>query len=60
MGAVNVLLGALSGAGSQNSIALRKGLLKNKEVYKTFSTLYSATNKYTAGFISKRGFIDSN
>lgn len=31
-------------------------MLKNKEVYKTFSTLYKATNKYAAGTISKRGF----
>ena len=56
MGAVNVLFGAWAGAGSQNSKALAKGLLKNKEVYKTFSTLYKATNKYAAGIISKRGF----
>ena len=60
MGAVNALFGFCSGAGSQNSKALGKGLLKNKEVYKTFSTLYKATNKYTAGTISKRGFNDSN
>ena len=56
MGAVNVLFGAWAGAGSQNSKELGKGLLKNKEVYKTFSTLYKATNKYAAGTISKRGF----
>ena len=56
MGAVNAILGFCSGAGSQNSKELAKGLLKNKEVYKTFSTLYKATNKYTAGTISKRGF----
>ena len=56
MGAVNAILGFCSGAGSQNSKELGKGLLKNKEVYKTFSTLYKATNKYTAGTISKRGF----
>ena len=60
MGAVNVILGACSGAGSQNSEELGKRLLKNKEVYKTFSTLYKATNKYAAGTISKRGFIDNN
>ncbi len=60
MGAVNAILGFCSGAGSQNSTALGKGLLKNKEVYKTFSTLYKATNKYAAGIISKRGFNDSN
>lgn len=56
MGAVNVLFGAWAGAGSQNSKELGKWLLKNKEVYKTFSTLYKATNKYAAGTISKRGF----
>ena len=56
MGAVNALFGFCSGAGSQNSKELGKWLLKNKEVYKTFSTLYKATNKYAAGIISKRGF----
>ena len=30
--------------------------IKNKEVHKTFSTLYNATNNYAAGIISKRGF----
>ena len=56
LGIVNFGLGAWAGAGSQNSTALGKGLLKNKEVHKTFSTLYNATNNYAAGIISKRGF----
>ena len=56
LGIVNFGLGAWAGAGSQNSSALGKGLLKNKEVHKTFSTLYNATNNYAAGIISKRGF----
>ena len=56
MGAVNFGLGAWAGAGSQNSSALGKGLLKNSEVNRTFSILYKATNNYAAGAISKRGF----
>ena len=43
LGIVNFGLGAWAGAGSQNSTALGKGLLKNKEVHKT-PTLYNATN----------------
>ena len=31
-------------------------MLKNKEVHKTFSTLYNATNNYASGIISKRRF----
>ena len=31
-------------------------MLKNKEVHKTFSILYNATNNYAVGIISKRGF----
>ena len=53
---VNLGLGALAGAGSQNSSALAKGLLKNGEVNKTFGILYNATNNYLVGNISKRGF----
>ena len=56
MGAVNFGLGAWAGAGSQNSSALGKGLLKNSGVNRTFSILYKATNNYAAGAISKRGF----
>lgn len=56
MGGVNLLLGTWAGAGSQNSSALGKGLLRNGEVNKTFGILYKATNNYLAGNISKRGF----
>lgn len=55
LGVVNFGLGLLSGAGSQNSKELSKALLKNKEVNKTFSILYNASNKYIAGNMSNRG-----
>ena len=55
LGVVNFGLGLLSGAGSQNSKALSKALLKNKEVNKTFSILYNASNKYIVGNMSNRG-----
>ena len=55
LGLVNFGLGKWAGAGSQNSSALGKGLLKNKEVSKTFTTLYNATTDYAANAISKRG-----
>ena len=56
LGILNFGLGAWAGEGSQNSIALGKGLLKNKEVHKTFTTLYNATNNYATRIISNRGF----
>lgn len=48
-------MGAWAGSGSQNSSALGKGLLKNKEVNSQFGRLFNALNNYAAGTISKRG-----
>lgn len=56
MGVINFGIGLFSGAGSQNSKSLGKALLKNKEVNKSFSILYNATNKHLAGNMSNRGF----
>ncbi len=56
MGIVNVGLGAWAGAGSQNSAALGKGLLRNGNVNKTFGIIYNAANNYLLGNISKRSF----
>ena len=56
MGFLNMALGAWAGEGSQNSNALGKELLKNREVSKKFGILYNATNNYLTGNISKRGF----
>lgn len=55
MGVINLGLGAWGGSGSQNSSALGKGLLKNKEVNAQFGRLFNAVNNYAAGTISKRG-----
>ena len=55
MGIINFGLGLWGGAGSQNTKELGKGLLNNKEVNKTFSILYNASNKYLARNMSSRG-----
>ena len=56
MGAAGILLGLISGAGSQNIKSVSNSLLKNSNVHKTFGILYNATTKYAAKQMTERGF----
>lgn len=57
LGIANFFVGMfVGGAGSQNSKAIAKGLLKNEEIDKTFRILYNATNKYLARNLTNRGY----